>query len=54
MIFVCFLVSWGTLFVSLHQMSIEDFTMYGGAFGNKQDTAFPNLEVRRNELRPSL
>ena len=29
------------------QMSIEDFTMYGGAFGNKQDTAFPNVEVRR-------
>ncbi|KAM6929799.1 ATPase H+ transporting accessory protein 1a [Lycodopsis pacificus] len=26
------------------KMSIEDFTMYGGAFGNKQDTAFPNLE----------
>ncbi|XP_052356175.1 V-type proton ATPase subunit S1-like [Oncorhynchus keta] len=25
-------------------MSIEDFTMYGGAFGNKQDSAFPNLE----------
>lgn len=29
-----------------HQMSIEDFTIYGGAFGNKQDSAFPNLEVR--------
>uniref|UniRef100_A0A669DHA4 ATPase H+ transporting accessory protein 1a n=1 Tax=Oreochromis niloticus TaxID=8128 RepID=A0A669DHA4_ORENI len=26
------------------KMSIEDFTMYGGAFGNKQDNAFPNLE----------
>ncbi|XP_072222865.1 V-type proton ATPase subunit S1-like isoform X1 [Leuresthes tenuis] len=26
------------------KMSIEDFTMYGGAFGNKQDTAFPNVE----------
>ncbi|KAJ8017338.1 hypothetical protein DPEC_G00016830 [Dallia pectoralis] len=26
------------------KMSIEDFTMYGGAFGNKQDSAFPNLE----------
>ncbi|XP_055021927.1 V-type proton ATPase subunit S1-like [Boleophthalmus pectinirostris] len=25
-------------------MSIEDFTMYGGAFGNKQDSVFPNLE----------
>lgn len=28
------------------QMSIEDFTMYGGAFGNKQDSVFPNLEAR--------
>lgn len=26
------------------KMSIEDFTMYAGAFGNKQDSAFPNLE----------
>ncbi|KAG7248311.1 hypothetical protein CRUP_015245, partial [Coryphaenoides rupestris] len=26
------------------KLSIEDFTMYGGAFGNKQDNAFPNLE----------
>ncbi|KAM4611139.1 ATPase H+ transporting accessory protein 1a isoform 1-T1 [Polymixia lowei] len=26
------------------KMSLEDFTMYGGAFGNKQDSAFPNLE----------
>ncbi|XP_058499619.1 ATPase H+ transporting accessory protein 1a [Solea solea] len=26
------------------KMSVEDFTMYGGAFGNKQDSAFPNLE----------
>ncbi|XP_056278967.1 ATPase H+ transporting accessory protein 1a [Pseudoliparis swirei] len=26
------------------KMSIEDFTMYGGVFGNKQDTVFPNLE----------
>ncbi|XP_071782537.2 ATPase H+ transporting accessory protein 1a [Centroberyx gerrardi] len=26
------------------KMSIEDFTMYGGAFGNKQDSVFPNLE----------
>ncbi|XP_005814808.2 V-type proton ATPase subunit S1 [Xiphophorus maculatus] len=26
------------------KMSIEDFTMYGGAFGNKQDGVFPNLE----------
>ncbi|KAF0036029.1 hypothetical protein F2P81_011341 [Scophthalmus maximus] len=26
------------------KMSVEDFTMYGGAFGNKQDSVFPNLE----------
>nr|XP_046252356.1 ATPase H+ transporting accessory protein 1a [Scatophagus argus]XP_046252357.1 ATPase H+ transporting accessory protein 1a [Scatophagus argus]XP_046252358.1 ATPase H+ transporting accessory protein 1a [Scatophagus argus] len=26
------------------KMSLEDFTMYGGAFGNKQDSVFPNLE----------
>ncbi|CAL8255351.1 unnamed protein product [Arctogadus glacialis] len=26
------------------KMSIEDFTIYGGAFGNKQDSAFRNLE----------
>nr|XP_020464814.1 V-type proton ATPase subunit S1 [Monopterus albus] len=26
------------------KMSIEDFTIYGGAFGNKQDSVFPNLE----------
>ncbi|XP_062316445.1 ATPase H+ transporting accessory protein 1a isoform X1 [Osmerus eperlanus] len=26
------------------KMSVEDFTVYGGAFGNKQDSAFPNLE----------
>ncbi|XP_041860702.1 ATPase H+ transporting accessory protein 1a [Melanotaenia boesemani] len=26
------------------KMSIEDFTVNGGAFGNKQDNVFPNLE----------
>uniref|UniRef100_A0A3Q4B7P3 Uncharacterized protein n=1 Tax=Mola mola TaxID=94237 RepID=A0A3Q4B7P3_MOLML len=26
------------------KMSLEDFTVYGGAFGNKQDSVFPNLE----------
>ncbi|CAN9515245.1 unnamed protein product [Ophioblennius macclurei] len=26
------------------KMSMEDFTLYGGAFGNKQDSVFPNLE----------
>ncbi|KAF1391063.1 hypothetical protein PFLUV_G00064700 [Perca fluviatilis] len=26
------------------KMSVEDFTLYGGAFGNKQDSVFPNLE----------
>lgn len=35
-------------------MSIEDFTMYGGAFGNKQDSVFPNLEVRFNRLTEEL
>ncbi|KAI2601391.1 ATP6AP1 isoform 7, partial [Pan troglodytes] len=32
------------------KLSIEDFTAYGGVFGNKQDSAFSNLEhtqVRR-------
>ncbi|XP_077468548.1 ATPase H+ transporting accessory protein 1a [Stigmatopora argus] len=32
------------------KMSVEDFTLYGGAFGNKQDSVFPNLE---NALRSS-
>lgn len=32
-------------FCRVLQMSLEDFTMYGGAFGNKQDSVFPNLEV---------
>ncbi|CAM4624916.1 unnamed protein product [Lepidochelys kempii] len=26
------------------QLSLEDFTAYGGVFGNKPDSAFPNLE----------
>ncbi|KAL1020614.1 hypothetical protein UPYG_G00002440 [Umbra pygmaea] len=26
------------------KLSKDDFTMYGGVFGNKQDSAFPNLE----------
>uniref|UniRef100_A0A1A8JZK5 ATPase, H+ transporting, lysosomal accessory protein 1a n=1 Tax=Nothobranchius kuhntae TaxID=321403 RepID=A0A1A8JZK5_NOTKU len=26
------------------KLSIEDFTLYGGVFGNKQDSVFPNLE----------
>lgn len=33
-------------FSCVFQMSLEDFTMYGGTFGNKQDSVFPNLEVR--------
>lgn len=32
------------------KMSLEDFTVYGGAFGNKQDSVFPNLEVRSRPL----
>lgn len=35
------------------QMSLEDFTVYGGAFGNKQDSVFPNLEVRPRPLLDS-
>ncbi|KAH0628837.1 hypothetical protein JD844_010424 [Phrynosoma platyrhinos] len=27
-----------------HNLSVEDFTAYGGVFGNKPDSAFPNLE----------
>uniref|UniRef100_A0A8C4T7X7 ATPase H+ transporting accessory protein 1a n=1 Tax=Erpetoichthys calabaricus TaxID=27687 RepID=A0A8C4T7X7_ERPCA len=26
------------------KLSLDDFTVYGGAFGNQQDNAFPNLE----------
>ncbi|XP_061075954.1 ATPase H+ transporting accessory protein 1a [Conger conger] len=26
------------------KLSLDDFTMYGGVFGNKQDSAYPNLE----------
>ncbi|XP_044539031.1 V-type proton ATPase subunit S1, partial [Gracilinanus agilis] len=34
------------------KLSIEDFTTYGGVFGNKQDSAFSNLE-NALELAPS-
>lgn len=27
------------------QLSVDDFTLYGGVFGNKQDSVFQNLEV---------
>uniref|UniRef100_A0A3B4BCP6 Uncharacterized protein n=1 Tax=Periophthalmus magnuspinnatus TaxID=409849 RepID=A0A3B4BCP6_9GOBI len=36
------------------KMSIEDFTMYGGAFGNKQDNVFPNLESALRSSSSSL
>ncbi|KAK5624105.1 hypothetical protein CRENBAI_015021 [Crenichthys baileyi] len=36
------------------KMSIEDFTMYGGAFGNKQDGVFPNLEEALQSSSSSL
>ncbi|NXY87147.1 VAS1 ATPase, partial [Alcedo cyanopectus] len=26
------------------KLSVEDFTAYGGVYGNKPDSAFPNLE----------
>ncbi|MGH0158606.1 UNVERIFIED_CONTAM: hypothetical protein FKN15_035530 [Acipenser sinensis] len=34
------------------KLSLDDFTMYGGAYGNKQDNAFPNLEAAL-EMAPS-
>lgn len=34
-----------SLFCFPFQLSVDDFTMYGGVFGNKQDSAFSNLEV---------
>lgn len=32
------------------QLSKDDFTVFGGVFGNKQDSAFPNLEVCFNNI----
>ncbi|MBN3279090.1 VAS1 ATPase, partial [Polyodon spathula] len=34
------------------KLSLDDFTMYGGAYGNKQENAFPNLEAAL-EMAPS-
>ncbi|XP_041092932.1 V-type proton ATPase subunit S1-like [Polyodon spathula] len=34
------------------KLSLDDFTMYGGVYGNKQDNAFPNLEAAL-EMAPS-
>ncbi|MCI4387079.1 hypothetical protein PGIGA_G00070020 [Pangasianodon gigas] len=31
--------------VSLPELSVDDFTKYAGVFGNKQGSAFPNLET---------
>lgn len=36
------------------KMSVEDFTMYGGAFGNKQDSVYPNLESALRSSSSSL
>ncbi|KAK1801953.1 hypothetical protein P4O66_022590, partial [Electrophorus voltai] len=36
------------------KLSVDDFTMYGGVFGNKQDSAFPNLEVALQSSSSSL
>ncbi|XP_061758844.1 ATPase H+ transporting accessory protein 1a [Nerophis ophidion] len=36
------------------KMSLEDFTLYGGAFGNKQDSVFPNLESALRSSSSSL
>ncbi|XP_072345075.1 V-type proton ATPase subunit S1-like [Scyliorhinus torazame] len=27
------------------KLSVDDFTVYGGAYGNKQENAFPNVQV---------
>lgn len=32
------------------QLSKEDFTVFGGVFGNKQDSAFQNLEVYLSKI----
>ncbi|XP_038603658.1 V-type proton ATPase subunit S1 [Tachyglossus aculeatus] len=36
------------------KLSVEDFTAYGGVFGNKQDSAFPNLENALESAASSL
>ncbi|XP_054859959.1 V-type proton ATPase subunit S1 [Eublepharis macularius] len=36
------------------KLSVEDFTAYGGVFGNKPDSAFPNLENALAEAPSSL
>ncbi|XP_044299695.1 V-type proton ATPase subunit S1 [Varanus komodoensis] len=36
------------------KLSIEDFTAYGGVFGNKPDSAFPNLENALGAASSSL
>ncbi|KAM6976742.1 V-type proton ATPase subunit S1b [Aplochiton taeniatus] len=36
------------------KMSKDDFTMYGGVFGNKQDSAFPNVEAALHSSSSSV
>ncbi|XP_061780110.1 ATPase H+ transporting accessory protein 1a [Nerophis lumbriciformis] len=36
------------------KLSVDDFTLYGGAFGNKQDSVFPNLESALRSSSSSL
>ncbi|XP_043834994.1 V-type proton ATPase subunit S1-like [Dromiciops gliroides] len=36
------------------RLNMEDFTAYGGVFGNKQDSAFPNLESALGSAPSSL
>ncbi|KAL2103930.1 hypothetical protein ACEWY4_000798 [Coilia grayii] len=36
------------------KLSVDDFTMYGGVFGNKQESAFSNLEVALQSSTPLL
>ncbi|XP_028850337.1 ATPase H+ transporting accessory protein 1a [Denticeps clupeoides] len=36
------------------RLSVDDFTMYGGVFGNKQDSSFTNLEAALQSSTTSL
>ncbi|XP_076132796.1 ATPase H+ transporting accessory protein 1a [Alosa pseudoharengus] len=36
------------------KLSVDDFTMYGGVFGNKQDSAFSNLEAALHSSNPLM
>ncbi|KAG9335114.1 hypothetical protein JZ751_005677, partial [Albula glossodonta] len=36
------------------KLSLDDFTVYGGVFGNKQDSSYPNLEAALQSSPSSL